>query len=159
MTIGYLMNTFVVKNCLAQGSSMYPTIRDKDRGFSVVIQKGNDALKRFDIVVIENNRKMIIKRIIGLPNESVEYKDDCLFINGAEIKEDFLDEHYVKNEKEKLHRTHFTGDLRVTLNDNEYFCLGDNRPHSSDSRVYGPFKREMIRSRGFRKYYPLSERK
>ena len=154
MTFGYLINTFIMKNCLAEGSSMYPTIKDKDRGFSLVIQKDNDSLKRFDIVVIENNHKLIIKRIIGLPGETVEYKDDCLFINGQKIREYFLDEIYVNEEKERMQRVHFTNDLFVTLKEDEYFCLGDNRLHSSDSRAYGPFKRESIRSKGFKRYYP-----
>jgi signal peptidase I len=79
--------------------------------------------------------------------------DGDLYINGEIIEEPYLDTEYAKNNAQP-----FTKDFGpVTLGEDEYFCMGDNRPHSTDSRYYGPFKRDKIISKGIMILYPLNQ--
>lgn len=124
---------------------MYPTLQDGDRGFSFIITR-NIAINRFDICVIDSKKadKLIVKRIIGLPNEKVTYKDNKLYINDEYVEETFLGDDV------------YTEDFEVILGDDEYFCLGDNRSVSRDSRYYGAFNKAEIKSTDFFGYFPFS---
>lgn len=113
------------------GESMSPTLKDGELGFALRTKLHLTEIKRFDIVVVDNGYKMLVKRVIGLPGEKVEYRDNKLYINDNYLSEDFLVDT-------------MTEDFSVTLGDNEYYVLGDNRQHSSDSRVYGPFSENKI---------------
>lgn len=108
------------------GNSMFPTLKDGEIGICTRISN----ISRFDIVVVNQDGKKIIKRVIGLPNEIIEYKDNQLYINGNEIKDS--------------KKVGFTKNFKVELGDDEYFCMGDNREHSLDSRKYGAYKRKQI---------------
>ncbi|MGE7954408.1 signal peptidase I [Lysinibacillus xylanilyticus] len=138
-----LMLTFVIKQflftpVLVKGASMMPTLEDHDR---VIVNKIGPTLQsydRFDIVVIEMNEETnYIKRIIGLPGDKIEYKDDQLYINGEKYNEPYLDQY--KNElKDTGTLTYdFTLDQNLgetTVPEGHYFVLGDNRRVSNDSR-------------------------
>ena len=134
---------FVIFSCEISGNSMFPYLYDNDRGYSYRIGKEN--VNRFDICIIkiQEQEKNIVKRLIGLPNETVEYLDNKLYINGEYIEEDFLNETT-------------TDDFYIELEDDEYFFLGDNRTISADSRYYGPFSMDDILSRGLFVVYPFS---
>jgi signal peptidase I len=127
------------------GSSMYPTLQDGQLRIVNQLAAKTGHIHRFDIVVIkvtdtDGTRKRIIKRVIGMPGETVSYTDGQLYINGEAMDEPFLDEDYVAS-----YNGSFMSDVEeITLGDDEYYCLGDNRPHSSDSRYYGPFKKDQI---------------
>lgn len=112
------------------GPSMQPTLQNGNFG---IAQKFRD-IKRNDIVLIKNKatKKTIIKRVIGLPGEKVEYKDNKLYINDKEYKDKF---------------SKVTGDYSITLADNQYCCLGDNRLVSADSRTFGSFSKDDIKSK------------
>ena len=127
-----LIRTFIATPAIVDGASMDDTLKD---GQLVIINKlvyRFDDIKRFDVVVVKNeiNNDKIIKRVIGLPNEVVEYRDNKLYINNELIETDikFKD----------------TSDFRKTTKENEYLVLGDNRPVSKDSRVLGNFTKEDI---------------
>lgn len=124
---------------------MYPTLHDGDKGFSFIITR-NISINRFDICVIDPDDVdyLLVKRVIGLPNETIEYKDNKLYVNGEYIKEDFLSNAY-------------TYDFKVTLGEDEYYCLGDNRENSNDSRHYGAFSKDEIKSTKFFAYWPFSD--
>ena len=79
-----------------------------------------------------------------MPNETIEYKDNKLYVNGEYIAEDFLSDVT-------------TDDLRIVLGEDEYFCLGDNREVSKDSRYYGAFSKNDIDSLKMLVFYPFTE--
>ncbi len=150
----YLITQFLFRPIKVKGTSMYPTLNDGDYGISNVILKNINGINRFDIVVIKlkDSNEYLIKRVIGLPNDVISYKDDKLYINGNVVSEEFLNTEYVKNYISE----NFTDDIQeIVVNDNEYFCMGDNRPHSRDSRYYGTFFKEQIISKDVFVVFPL----
>lgn len=153
-----VITKFFVNPIQVIGNSMHPTLVDQERGFSSVISKHFD-IERFDIVVVEapgNPNDHWVKRVIGLPNETISYKDEVLYINGNAVEQDFLDETYVASETEIYGE--FTENFGpITLKEDEYFLMGDNRKHSTDSRRVGAFSKEDITSVGIFVYFPLSE--
>ena len=99
----------------------------------------------------DREKEYIVKRVIGLPNEKVSYVDDQLYINDQPVEEPFLNTEY----KNSYNGTFTDGVLETTLGDDEYYCLGDNRPNSKDSRYYGPFSVKNISSKGILILWPL----
>ena len=147
---------FLFRPVVVEGLSMYPTLHNEDVGISNIVGLKLSGVERFDIVVIErySNADLIVKRVIGLPNEKIEYIDDKLYINGKYIEEKFLINEYV--DEYKANGNNFTGDFEVQLGEDEYYCLGDNRPRSSDSRVIGPVNLSQIISKSVYILYPFS---
>ena len=143
--IVFLLINFVLIPCMVEGSSMYPYLTQGDFGYSFIITK-TLGIKRFDVAVIktadEPSSKLIVKRVIGLPGETIEFKDNKLYVNGEYVEEPFL---------EDVHTT----DFKEKLGNDEYFCMGDNREVSRDSRFYGPFEKDRIRSTHLFVIYPF----
>lgn len=149
----YIIVNFFIVPVQVEGNSMYPTLKDDSIGVSNKIGYSLMGISRFDIVVISLDNKYLVKRVIGLPGETIAYKDDVLYVNGNPIEEPFLDAEYKKNETTGL----FTSNLEeFKLGSDEYYCMGDNRPHSRDSRYYGPFHKEQFVSKGVMILYPFS---
>ena len=138
-----IIRIFFYSPIRVNGSSMYPTLQDKE--FMILnkigLQKG---INRFDIVVVESNEKYIIKRVIGLPGESVMYSDNKLYINGKVIEDN-----YSKSETENFEN--------VILKENEYFVMGDNREVSKDSRVIGPVNIKNIKGKTNLVIFPFNK--
>ena len=116
-----------------------------DRSKSGTMVKGRDDYQRlyedlyedlFDIVVIKYNNEKIIKRVIGLPGDYIEYKDNILYVNGKEIKEEY---------KRDITNNFSLKDLGYEkIPENKYLVLGDNRSISKDSRIIGLIDKEDI---------------
>ena len=115
------------------GYSMEPNFQDGDM-FRVEEIRLAD-LQRGDLIVVEHDGKLLLKRLIGLPNETVAIRDGTVFINGSA-----LDEPY-----EVVPAT-YTMD-EVKLDNDSYFILGDNRPDSIDSHQFGPVKGDAIKGK------------
>ena len=115
------------------GTSMHPTLQDQE---FMILNKISlkQGINRFDIVVVQENNKYIIKRVIGLPGESVMYKDSKLYINGKVIEDNYS-------------KTTTNDFDNVVLGENEYFVMGDNRAVSSDSRIIGPVNIKNIKGK------------
>ena len=120
----------VVAPIRVNGRSMNNTLKDGDIMILNIIGYKTSNLKRFDIVVVDNGKDYLIKRVIGLPNEEVEYKDNKLYINGKLVKDKYGNGN--------------TSDFKVKVKNNSYFVLGDNREDSLDSRYYGAFNKKKI---------------
>jgi signal peptidase I len=120
---------------------MEPTLKVGDR--IATVKKGR--LKRGDIVLLqapEGDNEKLIKRVIGLPYETVEIKNRKVFINGEGLYERYVKEPAVYT-------------LKAETGENGYFLLGDNRNESEDSSSWGPVGKEFIRGRVFCRYWPL----
>lgn len=122
-------NIFFVSN--VKGNSMYPTIKNEDILLVDKIKYKFSDPKRNDIIVFEsdlidkktNTKKLLVKRIIGLPGEKIEILDGNVYVNGNKIYEDYIN----KDSEKKEH-------IDVIVPEDEYFVLGDNRLTSRDSR-------------------------
>ena len=137
-----LVKIYVVTPIRVNGSSMDDTLSDGDIMILNIIDYKFNDIKRFDIVVVDEEHEPLIKRIIGLPGDKVEYKDNKLYINGKETKDKFASKK--------------TSDFKITVPKGKYFVLGDNRTNSMDSRVFGSFKKKQIRGKTKLTIFPFS---
>lgn len=123
--LALLVNRFIFFNSSIPSESMYPTIKIGDHIFTTRIYNP-EKIKRGDIIVFYSKelKQRLIKRVIGLPGDTVEVKNDyTVWVNGNK-----LDEPYVKNNGGK------TGTYKVP--EKQYFFMGDNRSNSLDSRYW-----------------------
>jgi signal peptidase I len=144
---------FIAQPFIVSGSSMVPTFQD---GQYLVVDEISYKLgdpKRDDVIIFKypnDTTKYFIKRVIGLPNETVDIKGNEITITNKEHPEGLkLDQPFIKNEASN--ETHFQ------LKDGEYFVMGDNRPASSDSRYWGAVPRKLIVGRAFLRLLPLNQ--
>ncbi len=142
-----LIRTFLVTPVQVDGSSMYPTLQDKQL---LLLKKYDHTYKRFDVVVFHHRNARLIKRIIGLPGETVEYLNDTLYINGKKVEENFA-----KN-SETLDFKLEDIDYKVIPKD-KYFVMGDNRNNSTDSRIIGLIDKKMIQGSTNLSIFPLDK--
>ena len=153
---------FVARKEEVRVTSMYPTLVE---GESVIINMAANyvgEIKRFDVVVAREYRSddLWVKRVIGLPGETISYREDVLYVDGKAMEEPFLDKKYVEQVKKSANKLYFTQDYTSKkLGKNEYLLVGDNRNESLDSRndAVGPFQREQIIARGVFVYQPFSK--
>ena len=149
-----LIRLFIISPVRVDGDSMYPTLKNNDY---LLLEKFDKNYKRFDVVVLDYHNDKLIKRVIGLPGDTVSYKNDKLYINGKYVKETFLDEAYKKKiiadkKKNSLNnsKVYFTDDFDIELlgytviPEGYYFVVGDNRSNSTDSRFIGLISKKDI---------------
>lgn len=154
LVITYLVITFVGQRTQVQGSSMEPTLSDND---NLIVDKISYRFKepqRYDIIVFPFQYKentYYIKRIIGLPGETVYIDENgAIYIDGELLTESYG--------REVMLSAGRAGEP-VTLGEDEYFVLGDNRNNSSDSRdpSVGNIRREDIIGKAWVRIWPLNE--
>lgn len=127
-----LTRTYILTPVVVSGSSMDDTLTD---GELLLLKKYDKNYERFDIVVFDYGDSKLVKRIIGLPDETIEYKNGELYINNQKVDDPFAN----KTKDFKL------SDLNLeVIPENTYFVLGDNRTNSSDSRIIGPISKDSI---------------
>ncbi len=148
LLIVILVKFFIVSPIRVNGPSMMGTLQDQDVMLLDKLSYRFKEIKRFDIVVVHLDNEDIIKRVIGLPGEHVEYKNNKLYINGKVLKENFS---HKKTDDFNL------SDLSMKkLPKDCYFVLGDNRMDSLDSRVLGCIPRKRIEGHATFTVYPFS---
>ncbi|MBV9925341.1 MAG: signal peptidase I [Acidobacteria bacterium] len=146
-----LVLVFVAQPVKVEGTSMLPRLHDGERIFvNKLIYYGLPELERGDIVVFwfpNDPTKSYIKRVIGLPGETVQLRAGRIFINGKELQEPYL-EHALNvaaaDEPPTYVKPHY------------YFVMGDNRDNSSDSRMWGLVPEKYIYGKALFRYWPLS---
>ena len=146
--LAILIRTFIVSPVRVNGTSMINTLKEGD---ILLLNKTNKNYKRFDIVVINSDGTKIIKRIIGLPGESIEYKNNSLYINNK----------YVKDVSKEITADFSLEELYgyAIIPEGYYFVMGDNRDGSSDSRDtrIGLIKKSDIKGKAKFRIWPLSK--
>jgi signal peptidase I len=146
LLIALLINVFVGQATRVEGQSMEPNLHSDQR---LVVEKLSYRFhgpKRFDIVVIKmpnQGEELLIKRVIGLPGETVEFKDGHVYVNGEMLEESFTSE-----------ETQAGRQSAVTVPPLHIFVLGDNRNRSNDSRSFGAVPIENIIGRAWFSYWP-----
>lgn len=138
------IKTYIATPVLVDGSSMSPTLSDKQ---FLILNRSTKKLNRNDIVVFEHDNSKLIKRIIALPGETIEYKDGILYINDRKYDDKFA------SITENFDLTNFG---IQKLPENSYFLLGDNRNNSIDSRIIGPVNIEKINGKVVFSLYPFN---
>lgn len=129
-----IIRVYIATPIRVSGPSMQPTLKDKE----MLILNKLGKLERFKIVVVNTNKDHLIKRIIGLPGETIRVVNNELYINDVFVEDNYGDG-ITKNFGP------------ITLEDDEYFVMGDNRENSTDSRIIGPIKEsDIMGTTGFR---------
>ncbi len=136
------------------GSSMYPTFHDKEYILTDKISYKRVDPKRGDVVVFRAPKPMnddFVKRIIGLPGETIMVQDGLVYINGKLLSEIYLPKDLRTRENDFLRNG-----VSYRIPTGYYMVFGDNRNGSSDSRQWGAIKRTSIIGRAFFRYWPLN---
>lgn len=142
---------FIFQPFFVQGSSMYPNFEDDDYLIIDEITYRFRKPQRGEVIIFQypkDESQLYIKRIIGLPGESLEIKDNKVYITNEEGTKT-LKEGYIPESNETL------GNIKVDLGEDEYFVLGDNRMFSSDSRRWGTVPEENIVGKAYLRAWPL----
>ena len=155
VAVSYLIVTFVGQRTQVSGSSMETTLSDGDHLIVDKISYRFREPQRYEIVVFPyryEKNTYYIKRIIGLPGETVQIVDGYIYINGKQ-----LDEHYGN---EIIEEAGMAAEP-VTLGEDEYFVMGDNRNDSKDSRYWiNPYvSKDKILGKAVFRYWPITEMK
>lgn len=160
------------------GHSMDPTLQHQEK----LVMLKTTAIDRFDIVVASETdsngkEKLIVKRVVGMPGDTIRYENDVLYINDQEVDEPYLDEYLAAFQTDKLQEEYaynkqfqavaqsaeaFTQDANgyvdftVTIPEGQYYLLGDDRLVSLDSRSVGTFSREKIKGEVVFRIWPFN---
>lgn len=154
LIIAKLFTSFVVRSVEVDGYSMSTTLSDGDKALTDALFYKMGKINRFDIVIVKRKSGLvagqeIVKRVIALPGETIEYKNGVLYINDEVVEEDFISDE-VKSITPRIYKQ--------TLTDNQYFILGDNRANSIDSSEFGPITKSEIKGRGLLRFMVCVEK-
>jgi len=154
----YLVINFAIQTVHVIGSSMYPTVTDNDYLIATKIDYRLHPPSRGDIIIMRDpydNTRDFIKRVIGVPGDHILIRQGQVYVNGHLLRETYLNnEPWTENADWPLGQT--TDPQGFLLKSDEFFVMGDNRNHSSDSRVFGPVRRDQIEARAWIRVIPLS---
>lgn len=166
-----LFVNFVAHPVRVDGRSMYPTLKDGEFGFTNVGGVLLNGVERGDILVVtmkeEGQKTHWVKRVIGLPGDTVSCVNDVVYINGKVLDETkYIDPDYRQSLVDKFgyfnkvpnaDNTNVEDFEEVKLKDDEYYVMGDNRPYSKDSRYVGPVKKSQIFAKKMLVLLPISD--
>lgn len=144
-----LVRSFIITPAIVDGKSMYPTLNDNNIVILNKLDYKINGLKRFDIIVVDYNGEKLIKRVIGLPGEHIEYKNNMLFINGYLTNENFNHDNTSNFKLETIGYLKIPGD--------KYFVVGDNRNGSKDSRMIGLIDKKDIKGKVSLRLFPINK--
>lgn len=166
LVVVVIIRTFIITPVTVSGSSMSPTLKNKELLLlSKISYKVND-IKRFDVVVIEESDEPIIKRIIGLPGENVSYSDNKLYINGKELEDKYgygetsdfdLKDVCLATYMNEFNTDKDRGCTYDEIPEDYYLVLGDNRKISKDSRSIGLISKDEIIGKTVVRFWPLNK--
>lgn len=159
LSIFLVVYLFFMQPHQVNGQSMEPTFLSGEYVLTDKVSYQTGEPQRGDVVVFHAPEAAgcpqgtgcdFIKRIIGLPGDTLSVHDNAIYINGQPLPEPYIPPENITKAGE------FTfGGREIYLGENEYFAVGDNRLFSSDSRVWGPIGKQNIVGRAFLRYWPL----
>ena len=160
LSIFLVVYLFFMQPHQANGHSMVPTFNDGDYLLTDKISYKIGEPKRGDVIVFhappaancpQGTGCDFIKRVLALPGEQVEIRDNGIWINSVKLEEPYLPKDIL------IEPGTYTQGKVIYLQPNEYMAIGDNRPYSSDSRTWGPVRRSEIVGKVFFRYWPISQ--
>lgn len=160
LSIFLIVYLFIMQPHQVSGKSMFPTYENGDYLLTDKISFALGDPDRGDVVVFHAPDSAgcpkgtgcdFIKRVLGVPGDTIEVRDNAIWVNGTRLIEPYIPpENYTEPGS-------FTRGRSITLSTNEYFVVGDNRPHSSDSRAWGPVTKSDIVGKVIFRYWPLKD--
>ena len=155
LVIVFPVRLFIAQPFIVSGASMDPTFHDGQYLIVDELSYRFENPHRGDVIVFVppvDETKYYIKRIIGLPGETVQIKGTEVTIKNAENPDGFvLPQPYIASGEER------NDDITITLSNNQYYVMGDNRYASSDSRIWGPITRDVIVGRPIVRLFPVPD--
>lgn len=149
-----LVSFCFVRIVTVSGFGMVPTLREGDK----VVTKKTSDLERFDLAVFAlGNEKIQVRRIIGMPGETIDYRSDTLYINEQPVDEKFLIDEVNESQKNGRNYTEDFTRKTVVIPEHYYFVMGDNRPYATDSRHYGFVAKKNIIGKVIVQLFPVNE--
>lgn len=148
IAVAIIIKLFVFSPIRVNGTSMVPTLKDGDIMILNEIGYRINGLERFDIAVANVDGEKLIKRVIGLPGEYVEFKDNKLYING-----EYVEENFTHGDTKDFSLTKLKYDK---IPEDYYFLVGDNRGNSKDSRIIGLIHKSKIMGKTKLIIFPFS---
>jgi len=153
---------FLLQPHQVNGLSMFPNFHNGDYLLTDTVSYRVGTPERGDVIVFhappaancpEGTGCDFIKRVIAVPGDTVQVKDSQIYVNQQHLDEsEYLESSVITSEG-----TFTAGGRSITLGLDEYFAVGDNRPHSSDSRAWGPVALDEIVGRAFFRYWPVKD--
>lgn len=148
--LALFVRNFIFNIAVVNGESMHPTLNEKDKLICLAYKRFTD-LPRGEILVIDapNDKRNYIKRLIGKPGDTLEFKDGKVYLNGKLLEESYTSTDYTESDE-----------VKFVLKDDQYFVMGDNRlpGMSVDSRYFGPIEKKRIKSAAVYRILPLKNR-
>jgi signal peptidase I len=151
LLVAFVIKTFLLQAFYIPSLSMAPTLKVNDRVLVNKLSYDLHDVHRGDVVVFESppnegsQTKDLIKRVIGLPGETVESRDGHILINGQVLEEPYLGPDVITGPLEK-----------VTVPPEHLWVMGDNRPNSRDSRFFGAIPESLVIGRAFIRVWPVT---
>lgn len=153
LVIALVLKLFIVDATRVSGKSMLNTLHHDDMLLVNKIGKHFTSYKRGQIIILDAPdypNRLYVKRVVGIPGDTISLKDDKVYLNGEELQEPYTSVDYTL--------PGFDG-VEWQLSENEYFVMGDNRLEgaSNDSRNFGPITKDDIVGHAFFRIYPFSD--
>lgn len=153
LIVVYLLRFFIFGLYYVPSGSMIPNLEINDHVFATKFSYQIHDPERYDVIVFnypieyKENKKEVryVKRLMGLPNETIEIRNNKIYINGKVIDDPF-----------RASDTDMSDFGPITIGENEFFMMGDNRNHSNDSRFWGTVPRDLLIGKVQMIYWPIS---
>ncbi|QTM98650.1 signal peptidase I [Sediminibacillus dalangtanensis] len=157
--LAVLFRSYLFASYVVDGKSMEPTLYDENLIMVNKMAYDLHNINRFDVIVFHANEKEdYVKRVIGTPGDTIEYKNDRLYLNGEPVEEEYL-EPFKKDDGKPLTEDFsldgVTGESEVP--EGKLFVMGDNRRESLDSRYFGFVSQDEVVGKVDVRYWPLSQ--
>lgn len=148
----FLISSFIVSHARIPTESMVPTIQAGDH---LVVNRMPYYYRNpvhGELIIFEHENEHLVKRVIGVPGDVVDIKDGYIYLNDEKLEES----NYVLEDGMTFPFSKSEIELPYTVPNESYFVLGDNRRDSSDSRLFGPIKRENVIAKAGYRIYPFN---